>query len=287
MNEKETTTAQHLDVHLLQDLLDTSVFGIDDHLVYLPSVDSTNTLALHMAQNGSREGVVVLTDNQKAGRGRLGRQWLDRSGCNALTSTILYPLFPPYFLVMMASIAVVEAIAETCDVTATIKWPNDVLIEDKKVSGILIETSRTQSGLMAAIVGIGVNINGDITHIPGQATAPLQFSATTLETACGHAVSREQFIARLLHHLEQMYLGLQQEMCNQPTPSSARKLSHSIQARWRNELSTLGRHITVRQGENLLNGIAVDVNATGELQLRTPSGEIVNITWGDIGYPTE
>lgn len=239
-----------------------------------------------MAHNGSEEGVVILTDSQTAGKGRLGRQWLDRSGHNALTSTILYPVFPLYLLVMIASLAVVEAITDTCDVTANIKWPNDVLIGDKKVAGILIETSRINGGQLAAIVGIGVNVNGHITQLPEPETASLRMTATTLETACGHKVSREHFIARLLHHLEDMYLDLQQEIQSGDTPGHE-KSSRIVQERWRNRLSTLGRTITVRQGNTILEGIAEDVNDTGELLLRTLSGERVSITWGDIGYPTE
>ena len=77
-----------------------------------------------------------------------------------LSSTLLRPLFPPHLLVMIASLAVVDAIARSCGVPATIKWPNDVLIGDRKVAGILIETSHDRAGQLVAIVGIGVNVNG-------------------------------------------------------------------------------------------------------------------------------
>jgi BirA family biotin operon repressor/biotin-[acetyl-CoA-carboxylase] ligase len=285
LNE-EINAARRLNVDRLQNILDTQLLGTGDRLVYTSTVGSTNTKAMSLALQGAKEGVVVLTDSQTAGKGRLGRRWFDRAGYNAITSTILRPLFPPYLLVMIASLAVVDAVASVCDVTATIKWPNDVLIDDRKVAGILIETSRDQAGNLVAIVGIGVNANGQIAQ-PGEAeTASLQTTATTLEAACGHEVSREMFIGHLLRALEAMYLALQQEaQASVATADGA--ASRQIRESWRQHLSTLGRTIEVRQGDTILKGIAEDVNDSGELFLRCHSGERICITWGDVGYPTE
>src|SRR5690348_17577042 len=121
-----------LDLEVLQRNLQTLFFGIGDHLLYLPTVESTNTLAMQLAHERPEEGLVVLTDSQTAGKGRQGRRWVDMPGCNVLSSTLLRPLFPPHLLVMIASLAVVEAIAQSCDAQATIKWPNDVLLSDRK-----------------------------------------------------------------------------------------------------------------------------------------------------------
>src|SRR5258708_23419578 len=122
--------------------MDTNMLGVGDRFICLAIVDSTNTLALKMALQGGKEGMVVLNDSQTAGKGRQGRQWVDMTGYSALSSTILRPLFPPHLLVMIAALAVVAAIANTCRVAATIKWPNDILIGGRKVAGILIETSH-------------------------------------------------------------------------------------------------------------------------------------------------
>jgi biotin-[acetyl-CoA-carboxylase] ligase BirA-like protein len=107
----------------------------------------------------------VLTDNQTAGRGRQGRRWVDVPGRNVLSSLLLRPLFPPHLLVMLASLAVVDSIAETCHIHATIKWPNDVLIGERKVAGILIETSHDLVGRLVAVLGIGVNVNGRVEEL--------------------------------------------------------------------------------------------------------------------------
>ncbi len=306
-----SSESKELDVAEIRRYLETRVFGIGDKLLYLPTVDSTNSLAMKLANERPDEGVVVLTDSQTAGKGRLGRRWVDVAGCNVLSSTLLRPHFPPHFLIMVASLAIVDTIIETCGVTATIKWPNDVLIGERKVSGILIETShvlcgaaeRDRSSQLVAILGIGVNVNGHIQDVPlevtlvgslsidghtqgGSQQASLSSTATTLETECGHVVSREVFIAHLLQHVEADYLALQQE-AQEPfyTVYGHSPVSRAIWERWRSQLSTLGRLVQVRQGNTIINGVAEDVNESGELLLRSHSGELVNITWGDVGYP--
>jgi BirA family transcriptional regulator, biotin operon repressor / biotin---[acetyl-CoA-carboxylase] ligase len=287
---------RRLDIEFLQNQLDTQFFGLGDRLLYVPVVESTNTLAMQLAQERSEEGVVVLTDNQTAGKGRLGRRWVDVPGCNVLSSTLLRPLFPPYLLVMLASLAVVEAIERTCGLQAAIKWPNDVLIRGRKVCGILIETSHNRNGQLVAALGIGVNVNGrfpstSVTYPEGKAEAgiePVQremsslgATATTLEMECGHEVSREAFIAHLLHSLEEGYLALQQEAMNPDAPAHD-SAARMMWERWRSHLITLGRTVQVQQGSTVISGVAEDVNDDGELLLRRHSGELVNITWGDI-----
>jgi len=284
-------TYRALDLKEIQNQLHTRFFANDDRLIFVPIIDSTNIRAMQLARMGAGEGTVVLTDSQTAGKGRLGRRWVDVSGCNVLSSTVLRPSFPPYLLVMLASLAVVDAISETCDVVATIKWPNDVLVGNRKVAGILIETSHDHNGQLIAIMGIGVNVNGyplqksadeietsQDEYLPGT-------QATTLETESGYTVSREALIASLLQHIESSYLALQQEA--QETVATAQgSISRLVREQWRNQLSTLGRPIQVRQGNMLLSGVAEDVNDDGELLLRDHSGNRVTISWGDIGYPT-
>lgn len=285
----DTATSERFDVEAFHSQLDTQFLGVGTRLVFLPVVDSTNTLAMQLARDEADEGTVVFADSQRAGRGRLGRHWVDQSGYNILASTILRPHFPPYLLVMIASLAIVDAISDTCDLRAAIKWPNDVLLDERKVSGILIETSHDRASRLTAIIGIGINVNGSVRQLVEKVTDPTSINkglletATTLQTACGHKVSRETFLARLLHHLETSYLLLQQEAC-EPITSSHEPASRLIRERWRQQLSTLGRTIQVRQGDSLLGGVAEDVDEHGELLLRCHSGTCVSITWGDVWY---
>ena len=278
-----------LDLEALQRNLQTQFFGIGDRLLYLPTVESTNTLTMQLAYERPEEGLVVLTDSQTAGKGRRGRRWVDVPGCNVLMSILFRPLFPPHILVMITSLAVVDSIADSCQVAATIKWPNDVLIEDHKVAGILIETSHDSNGRMVAVAGIGVNVNGSIKELAEHASmqVPLTAIATTLESACGHVVSREVFIARLLQYIEKSYFALQQEIAELSVVETVttEPFSRLIRERWRSQLATLGRTIVVQQGNSVISGIAEDVDESGELLLRRHSGELVRITWGDVEHP--
>lgn len=280
-----------LDVDALSRSLETQYFGRSNRLLYLPTVESTNTLAMQLARERPDEGLVVLTDNQTAGKGRQGRRWVDVPGCNVLLSIVLRPSFPPHLLVMIASLAVVDAIARVChdQAQAVIKWPNDVLIEERKVAGILIETSHDAQGQMLAVIGVGINVNGyieEVTHYLAE-QAPSVARATTLETVCGHSVKRETVIASLLRSLEEAYLALQQETSGVLSTTTTQTLpSRLLREKWRDRLATLGRAVTVRQGNSTISGIAEDVDGNGELLLRSHSGELICITWGSVDYPT-
>jgi BirA family transcriptional regulator, biotin operon repressor / biotin---[acetyl-CoA-carboxylase] ligase len=280
LNDIQDLTFQQLDVPAIQKHLETALLGFGDRIIYQETIDSTNTRAMKLARDGAYEGTVVLADSQMEGKGRLGRRWIDVAGWNILSSTILRPLFPPHFLVMIASLAIVKTIDDLCSLTATIKWPNDVLVDGRKVSGILIETSHDQKGQLVAVLGIGVNIRGHISQ-PLQAAFDTQINALSLEEACDHSISRERFIARMLAYIEQPYLALQQEMqehATDPYPATSRLLREQ----WRDRLSTLGHLTNIRQGNRLVTGIAEDVNDQGELLLREQTGDRITITWGEI-----
>ena len=280
--------AASINIEALQRQLTTQFTGVGDRLVYFPSVESTNTLAMQLAFERPDEGLVVLTDSQTAGRGRQGHRWVDVYGCNILSSTVLRPKFPAHLLVMVASLAVVDSIFEVCGVTATIKWPNDVLIGDSKVAGILIETSHDPWGHMVAIVGTGINVNGHIQDLSQKlaSQASLIANATTLETEWGQPVIRETLLARLLQHIEDDYLALQQESAGSISAAapSYGPSARLFRERWKGRLSTLGRAVSVRQGDSVISGIAENVDENGELLLRSNSGEMFSITWGTLEY---
>lgn len=276
-----------LQLDTLRVMLQTRIIGVGKRLWYVPEVESTNTLAMRLAQKRPEEGLVVLTDSQTAGKGRQGRRWIDTPRRNVLSSTLLRPLFPPYLLVMIASLAVVEAIAKTCKVEAVIKWPNDVLIEDRKVCGILIETSHDSRGRLFAVVGIGINVNGYLQGQVEQKGVEVELSAiaTTLEMTCGHPVCREELLAHLLTALENDYLALQQETTELSLTAPFKgPFAGLLQERWQAHLSTLGRTVKVHQGEGVIEGVAEAVNENGELLLRRRSGELVCITWGVVEH---
>jgi len=128
-----------LDVEGIQRQLETQFFGIGDKLLYLPTVTSTNTLAMQLAHERPEEGVVVLTDSQTAGKGRQGRRWVDVPGCNVLSSTLLRPLFPPHLLVMIASLAVVTQSLRSVDLRQPLNGPTMCSLETAKLPVYLLK----------------------------------------------------------------------------------------------------------------------------------------------------
>jgi BirA family biotin operon repressor/biotin-[acetyl-CoA-carboxylase] ligase len=255
-----------LDIAGIQSRLHSAQIGRE--LIYRPMIDSTNTLAMELAQQGATEGTIILTDDQPGGRGRQGRSWKALPGQQALLSIIVYPAFPAHFLVMGTALAVREAIALTTDLEPTIKWPNDVLIAGKKVCGILIETTAGADGRLCAVVGIGLNVHGSFKEI-----AELAQRATTIAEQGGQDVSREELIATLLERFDESYEMLQHGGADG---------TWRIWKHWRDHLSTLGHWVRIQQGARLVEGMAIGVDGDGALLVRQLDGATTQITWGDV-----
>ena len=231
--------------------------------LYFPAIGSTNTHAAELAREGAAEGTLVTTDDQTAGRGRIGRAWRSLPGQQLAVSLVLRPVFPPHFLVMASALAVAEAIEEVAGVAAAVKWPNDVRVAGRKVCGILIETSEG-----VAILGIGINVNGTLAG-----DADLAAQATTLAEAAGRPIAREALLAALLRRLDALYAELQ---------TGGEAAQRSTRERWRARLETLGHPVRIQQGEQAVEGVAEDVNADGALLLRDSDGTLRTVTWGDV-----
>ncbi|HEY8517937.1 MAG TPA: biotin--[acetyl-CoA-carboxylase] ligase [Candidatus Binatia bacterium] len=175
------------------------------HIVHRDSIDSTNRLAAELARGGAPEGTVVIAEQQTAGRGRLGRSWASPANVNLYCSIVLRPSLPPLEvprLTLVAGLAVAQAIAATAPrVTPQIKWPNDVLIDGRKVSGTLTELDAETDRVRYVIVGIGVNLNAGRADFPRE----LARKATSLALASGARVDRAAFTGRLLGAFEASY----------------------------------------------------------------------------------
>jgi BirA family biotin operon repressor/biotin-[acetyl-CoA-carboxylase] ligase len=250
-----------LDVAALQQA--TKDLTIGHPFLYFSELTSTNSYAHDLARRTTPNGTLVTTDHQTAGRGRVGRAWRSLPGEQLAISLILYPQFPAHFLVMASALAVAEAIEAVVGVRPGIKWPNDVLLDGRKVCGILIETSAD-----FAVLGIGINVNGSFSGDPELATR-----AITLAQALGHEVSREALAIELLARLDDAYLRLQYG--GEPARAALRD-------EWRGRLVMLGQRVMIRQGGQALDGIAEDVDAGGALLLRLANGSLQTILWGDV-----
>ncbi len=225
-------------------------------LHFFPILDSTNTYAARLAREGAPEGTVVIADAQTGGKGRLGRRWISPPHVNLYLSVILRPpvsVAAAPSINLLAGVAVAEAIVSVCALTPSIKWPNDVLVNDKKVCGILAEMQTSATTLHAIILGIGVNINAPLSTFP----AELRDKASSLLLVGGRQIERGKFAATLLTSLEKFYvLWLQQGFV-------------AVRADWERYATDLfGKRITVAAPEGTVTGVVLGLDTDGALLVR-------------------
>jgi BirA family biotin operon repressor/biotin-[acetyl-CoA-carboxylase] ligase len=250
-----------LDLPVLEAALQTSFAG--QRLIYLTSTSSTQDVARAEAEAGASEGTAVVAEEQTAGRGRFGRQWISPAGKNIYVSLVLRPTVDQLRrLGIIAPLAVSLAIEETTRLAPRIKWPNDVLISGRKVSGMMVEAELSGAEPRYAIVGIGVNVNFEIP--PDSEIADI---ATSMKQELGADVTREAVLAALLNHIEALYTA--------PDPRAGREA-------WRSRLETLGRDVTLTFRGESVTGHAEDVDDAGNLILRFPDGSIRTFEAGEV-----
>jgi BirA family biotin operon repressor/biotin-[acetyl-CoA-carboxylase] ligase len=241
---------------------------IGQRVIYYPSLPSTMDEARRQAQQGAKEGTIIVVEEQTAGRGRIKRTWLSPKGSLAL-SIILYPEVAYLSsLIMVASLGVAHAIEKVTGLKPEIKWPNDVLINGKKVCGILIESEVKGKRADYATLGIGINVNLKPSDFP-----EIMPFATSLSHELGKEVSRLEVLRCLLAEIERLYLAL---------PSG-----DAVYREWRDNLVTLGKKVQVRAGETTYEGIAESVASDGSLLLRQPDGKLTKIVAGDVTLLTQ
>jgi len=241
--------------------LNTSFVG--QRIIYHSKIPSTMELARREALEGALEGTAVITDEQTAGKGRIGRFWSSPKGCIAL-SIILYPkqAYLPS-LIMVASLAVMHTIKCVTGLRSQIKWPNDVLINGKKVCGILVESGVQGGRSNYAIIGIGINVNLEAAYI-----GEVSLMATSLSDELGKQVSRLEIVRKLLREIERLYLSAQD--------------GEAVYQEWRQNLETLGRSVSAKSGNDVYEGIAESVEKDGSLMLRLRDGSLKRIVAGDV-----
>ena len=244
---------------------------IGQRVLYYPSLTSTMEIARQAARQGATEGTVIIADEQTAGKGRLKRAWLAPRG-NIALSVILHPgLSNLPALIMLASLAVVHSIESVTGLKPQIKWPNDVLVNGKKVCGILIENDLQGTTVTATIIGIGIDVNIRLADFP-----EIQSIATSLSAELGREVSRLKLIRYLLVELEKLYLALSAG----ESPSAS--LRTSLYEEWRGRLVTLGKKVRVTATDAIYEGVAESVDRDGSLLLRSPDGSLTRIVAGDV-----
>lgn len=238
-------------------------------------LESTNQTALKMAVTSTvssstlPEGTLILAEAQTHGRGRLGRRWISPKGVNLYASLILRPNIPirdTPVLTCLAAVSVVRTVRACTHLEAVIKWPNDILIHEKKVAGILTELGVIQNQVNHLVIGIGINVNLDVEALP----ADTRTTATSLKAESGQILNRNKLLSELCTRLEEGYVRLLNE-----GPAS-------ILAEFRSLTTTLGKKVKVMTPGRTIEGWAEDVDPHGALMLRTEGQTRERVHSGDV-----
>jgi BirA family biotin operon repressor/biotin-[acetyl-CoA-carboxylase] ligase len=241
---------------------------MDWRIHFLPVVDSTNRLALKLAQDGAAEGTAVFADCQTRGRGRLQRVWQSPPGCNLYASLLLRPAIVPADaarITLMAGVAVAEMISIFCPEGVGLKWPNDVFIRGRKVCGILTEMKTAGRALEAVVVGIGLNVN-----ISAEDFDPAhRKEATSLREETGRSFPREDVAFLLCDYFEKWYRIF------------LREGFAPIRERWLARSGMTGSRVRVIFQGEVLEGVVVGIDLDGALLLADELGAVRRIIAGD------
>lgn len=250
----------------IESLLTTKWAGCD--VLYFPETDSTNTRAKHFGDEGASHGTLVVAEKQTGGKGRRGRSWESPAGSSVYMSILLRPEIQPNqapMLTLVMAQSVAEAICTVTGQRAWIKWPNDIVVNGKKVCGILTEMSTEIQWINHVVIGVGINVNTE--SFPEE----LAKTATSLYLENGKRWRRAPLIAEVMKQFERYYdLFIQ-----------AGDLS-GILNEYNSLLVNQGREVRVLEPGHEYNGHAVGINETGELLIRTTDGQIRKVYAGEV-----
>lgn len=249
--------------------LQTKRYGATIH--YFETCESTQLIAHEIVQKGALDGTVVISEEQLEGKGRMARPWSSRAQKGIWMSIILKPELTPQQapqVTLVAAVAIVRAIEEVTGLTPDIKWPNDLLVNGKKITGILTELQADPDQIKAIILGIGINVNQSEADFPAELTS----IASSLKIALGKEVNRAELVATILKYVEH-YADLYVE-----------KGFKSIKLLWESYSTTIGKHIRAVMLQETIEGTAIGITDEGMLELQLKDGTLRKIYSGDIEF---
>ncbi len=257
---------QPLEADIIRTGLRTRFIG--EPILILHSVDSTNSYA---ARDVALHGAVVLAEHQTAGKGRMGRDWSSPAGKSILMSVVFLPeqeIGSMLLMTIACGVAVAEGLEQVCGVKPGLKWPNDVLLKGRKVSGVLVESQLAGSTVAKMTAGIGVNVHQRREEFPEN----LRHPATSLAME-GLTTERNRIIAGILNALEVRY--------NQLTAGSTQAITES----WKRYSLQLGSVVVCRQNGEEFRGVFTDLARDGAAVVHTPDGAEILVNSGEIRAP--
>jgi BirA family biotin operon repressor/biotin-[acetyl-CoA-carboxylase] ligase len=242
--------------------LDTEFIG--RNFIYCDEVDSTNEVLLN-SKDFSQNGTVLLAEFQNKGKGRKDKVWISNSGQNLTFSILLKGEFKSRkinLINLSTSLAIAQAIENLCQLNVELKWPNDVLIDKKKIAGILLESTSKSNKINKIVIGIGINVNQP--NFPGKFDIP----PTSIRKEFHSLVSREKLLSEVLNNLEQNF-------------ETAKEQSDKIMSDWRIRCKMIGEKVKIIEDEKTKFGIFEDIDEEGFLILK--QGELrEKIHYGDV-----
>jgi len=255
-----------IQIEKIMSLLETDYVGREIH--YFEKLSSTNTVAKEEAKKGAKEGTTIIAEIQTQGRGRLKRLWVSPKG-GVWLSLILKPeieVEDAMKITLTTAVTVAKTLRSLYGLNAEIKWPNDVLIGNRKVCGILTEASLNRKTAYSIVVGIGINANFTMKSLPGD----LQRTATTLMEVLKKSVDLEKLICALLKEFENYYELLKK-----------RKFEKLLKE-WRGLAGFLGKKVEVTSFKERWAGKAIDIDENGVLIVELENGERKKVPSGDV-----
>jgi len=259
---------EELDEVTLAETMKTKTMGKNIELHQ--SIDSTNNRARELALEGADEGTLIIAETQLEGRGRLGRNWVSPKGKGIWMSLILRPNLPPDQaprITAMAAVAVRKALNKATGLNIGIKWPNDIIIDGKKVCGILTEMHADIDRIHYVVVGIGINVNMTQEDFP----TDISSTATALRIALNRWVDRRQIIALVMEEIEEIYFKYLETRDFKQILDLCRQYS-----------ITLNRPVKVIGRDTTFEGFAIDFDEDGSLLVKKEDGIIVKVMSGDV-----
>jgi BirA family biotin operon repressor/biotin-[acetyl-CoA-carboxylase] ligase len=236
-------------------------FGKKEHNIhYFDEVDSTMDIARELARKQCPHFTVVIAGRQKKGRGRLKRSWLSSDG-GLFFTIVIRPKIPPVLssrVNLAASMILVQTLRNLFNINAMVKWPNDVLVDGRKISGILSEMEAEIDRVNFISIGIGVNVNNDPT--------PHEPLATSLKKILGKEIPRIEVLKAFLDRFEHAVNNAEFD---------------NVVAEWKKYTETLNRHVRIVTTNEVVEGLAVDVDDNGALILKLADGSMKKIIYGD------
>lgn len=238
------------------------------YLDYSETVDSTNNRAKQLAERGAKSGTLIIADSQSAGKGRRGRSWTSPPGTGIWMSLILRPQILPScasMLTLVAAMAVSDGIDKETGLNSQIKWPNDIVVDGRKVCGILTEMSAELDGIHYVVVGMGINANTK--EFPEE----IAETATSLCRQTGQTVWRSQIIAAVMEAFEGYYDKFME----------SRDLSLLYDA-YNKKLANYGREVMVMSSTGNYQGVSHGINQKGELLVELPDKTVTKVVSGEV-----